>query len=335
MINIAYTSDDNFVPQIEAGIASVLENNKNNDIHFYIMSKGITEAHKNEIRKFILFYEQKVDIIELPPINELIGREIDTGGWNDIVLSRLFFDKLLPPEVDKILYLDGDTIVRHDLKSLYETDIRKHVIAAAIEPVAPASRKKAIGLSKDAPYYNAGVLLMNLKLWKHRDTGRRIMDFFAAHDYKLFANDQDAINGCLADEIFPMSATYNFANTNYFYPYSALMRWTPEDYRISKAHFKEMVRDPAIVHYLGEDRPWRHGSHHRFIGDFFRYYKISPAGRSSKTRRNILEYGWETYYFCFYLFSFFMKPFPDIRRAIINSLIPAFMKYRKKTRDKK
>ena len=335
MINIAYTSDDKFVPQVEAAISSVLENNKKNDIHFYIMSKGITEKHKNEIIKFVNFYEQKVDIIELPPIKELIGRDIDTGGWNDIVLSRLFFDKLLPDDVDKLLYLDGDTIVRHDLKPLYNTDISKYTIGAVIEPVVPESRKKAIGLKSNAPYYNAGVLLMNLKLWKERDTGKRIMDFFAAHDYKLFANDQDAINGCLKDEIITVSTTYNFANTNYFYPYKAIMRWTPEEYRISKAHFKEMVKNPAIVHYLGEDRPWRHGSHHRFIGDFFRYYKMTPAGRNPETRQAIMEYGWETYYFCFYMFSFFMKPFPDIRRAIINSLIPAFMKYRKKARAEK
>lgn len=334
MINIVYTTDDNFIPQINAAVASVLENNRNNDIHIYLMSKGVTDAHKESLTDFVNSYDQSITIIEIPDIAALTGREIDTGGWNDIVLSRLFLDKLLPTDVEKILYLDGDTIVRQDLSPLYNMDIRNSVLAAAIEPVVPKHRKKAIGLDGHAPYYNAGVLLMNLKLWKERDTGKRIMDFFAAHDYKLFANDQDAINGCLKNEIFPISFTYNFANTYCFYPYSAIMRWLPEGNRISKLHYKEIVKDPVIVHYLGEERPWRHGSCHRFGADFFKYYKLTPIGRNRKTRGSVMEYGWEKYFFCFYTFSFFMKPFPDLRLAIINSLIPAFMKYRKKQREK-
>jgi Lipopolysaccharide biosynthesis proteins, LPS:glycosyltransferases len=334
MINIVYTSDDNFVPQIGAAVASVLENNKNNDVHIFIMSKGITDEHKTSLTEFVSSYNQGISIIEIPDISELTGCKIDTGGWNDIVLSRLFLDKLLPQDIDKVLYLDGDTIVRQDLRYLYNMDIKHHVLAAAVEPVVPRRRKKAIGLKGRDPYYNAGVLLINLKLWKDRDTGKRVMDFFAAHNYSLFANDQDAINGCLKDEIFPISFTYNFANTNIFYPFSAIMRWLPEGNRISKEHFKEIVKDPAIVHYLGEERPWRHGSHHRFGADFFKYYKMTPIGKDKEQRKQIIEQGWEKYFFCFYTFNFFMKPFPDIRRAIINSLIPAFMKYRKKQREK-
>lgn len=333
-INIVYTSDDNFVPQIETGIASVMENNRKNDIHFYIMSKGITDEHKAEMTWFVKCYKQDIDIIELPSMAELCGREIDTGGWNDIVLSRLFLDKLLPESVDKLLYLDGDTIVRHDLAYFYETDISEYVLGAAIEPVVPAKRKAAIGLEKDANYYNAGVLLMNLKLWAERDTGRRIMDFFAEHDYKLFANDQDAINGCLKDEILPVSFTYNFSNTYHFYPYRAIMKWTREEYRVPKDSYKKIICNPCIVHYLGEERPWRYGSRHVFGKDFFKYYKKTPIGRNPETRKSIIEYGWQKYFFCFYTFNFFIKPFPKLRLTIINMLIPAFMDYRKKQREK-
>ncbi len=329
-MNIVYTSDDNFVPQISAGIASVLENNRKASVHFYIMSKGITEEHKKMLKSFVACYSQEIDIIELPPTEVLCGKAIDTGGWNDIVLSRLFLDTLLPEEVDKVLYLDGDTIVRQDISRLYDTDLSEHVLAAAVEPTVPADRKEVLGLEPDANYYNAGVLLINLKLWKERDTGHRILAFFDEHGGQLFANDQDAINGCLKDEILPVHFTYNFCNTYYFYAYRAVNKWMNPDQRAPKDVYKAVCKDPAIVHFLGEERPWRHGSRHRFGADFFKYYKRTPIGRDPEKRGDIIEYGWEKYFFCFYCFNAVMKPFPGLRLKIINKLIPVFMKKRKK-----
>ncbi len=334
-MNIVYTSDDNFVPQISAGMASVMENNRNSSVHFYIMSKGITDDHKKMLRSFTALYGQKIDIIELPSMEQLCGRKIDTGGWNDIVLSRLFLDSLLPEEVDKVLYLDGDTIVRKDIHTFYSTDLSEYVLAAAVEPTVPKDRKEVLGLSADANYYNAGVLLINLRLWKERDTGHRILQYFEDHGGQLFANDQDAINGCLHDEILSVSFTYNFCNTYCFYAYHAVNRWMNSSLRVPKDVYKAICKDPAIVHFLGEERPWRYGSRHRFGADFFKYYKKSPVGRDLNSRSDIMEYGWERYFFFFYCFNLFMKPFPGLRLKIINTLIPVFMKKRKKAREAK
>ena len=47
------------------------------------------------------------------------------------------------------------------------------------------------------PYINAGVLLIDLKKWRSEQTGLQILNYYAANNGKLFANDQDAINGTL------------------------------------------------------------------------------------------------------------------------------------------
>jgi lipopolysaccharide biosynthesis glycosyltransferase len=231
--------------------------------------------------------------------------------------------------------MDGDTIVRKDLSGLYSTDISDYTLAAAIEPTVPAYRKEELGLAKDANYYNAGILLINLKKWREKNTSDRILKYFEDHGGKLFANDQDAINGCLADEILPVSISYNFCNTYDFYPYRAIRKWIGPENNLSKQEYKSICADPAIIHFLGEERPWRYGSRHRFGKDFFKYYKKTPIGWDMKTRYNIIEHGWERYFFCFYLFNMMMKPFPGIRLKIINSLIPVFMKIRSRKLKKK
>ena len=152
-MNIVYTSDDNFVPQACTGMVSVMENNKDSSIHFYILSKDIKPNHKQMITALASHYGQQVDLIDLPSTEELCGKSIDTGGWNNIVLSRLFLNTLLPEDVDKVLYMDGDTIVRKGLIDLYNTDISNYTLAAVIEPTVPGYRKEELGLSKDAEKY--------------------------------------------------------------------------------------------------------------------------------------------------------------------------------------
>ena len=211
-MNIVYTLNDKFVPQVAAGICSVCENNTDfENITFYIISKEITDENKEKLTKLVKKYNRKIEIIELGDIKKYIDFEFDTTGWNSIVLARLVIDKLLPETIDKILYLDGDTIVRGNLSELWNTDISEYILAASIEPTVDRERKKQLGLEK-LPYYNAGILLINLKKWREEKAGKIILDYYKANDGKLFANDQDAINGSLAGKIYTLLPKYNFYN---------------------------------------------------------------------------------------------------------------------------
>lgn len=176
-MNIVYTVDDKFVPQLATGIYSVCKNNETEDITFYVISKGISESNKKNLVDWVASLKQKIDIIELDDISNYIDFEFDTSSWNDIVLARLFFDKLLPDSVDKILYLDGDTMVRGSLVELWNTDMKEYVLAAAIEPTANKVRKEAIHLNINEPYYNAGVLLINMRNWKEVYAGKKYLIF--------------------------------------------------------------------------------------------------------------------------------------------------------------
>ena len=62
-MNILYTLNDNFVPQVCAAICSICENNrKEKDIHFYLFSMNISTKNKKKITKFVSSYRRKIDI---------------------------------------------------------------------------------------------------------------------------------------------------------------------------------------------------------------------------------------------------------------------------------
>lgn len=322
-MNILYTFNDKFVPQVAAAITSVCENNKEmEDIHFYLMVLNVTEKNKEKLTKYIHTYLREVTFIELKDMQKYFDFTINTSGWNPIVLARLLLDRLLPDSLDRVIYLDGDTIVRGSLKELWETSMGDHVIGASLEPTYSHERKNAIGM-KGYPYYNAGVLLIDLVKWRKEKIGEEIIQFYTEYDGKLFSNDQDAINGSQKGKIYTLSPKFNYYNIFDQYPYSYLCKLCDYPY-IQKDVFEEARKNPVIVHYLGEERPWRIGNHHRFRKDYDLYLNKTPWKGMN------YEEGWKTYFVCWDIFNTVTKPFPALRYAIINALIPAFLKMRSK-----
>lgn len=331
-MNLLYTFNDKFVPQVAAGICSVCENNRDaKEIHFYLMVLGLSETNRETLEQWIHGYGRSVTFLPLSDLSVYFNFAFDTQGWNPVILARLLMGQLLPASIERILYLDGDTIVRRSLQSLWNTDMGNAVVGACAEPTVDAKRKEQLGMA-GMPYVNSGVLLVNLKKWRERETGKRIIDFYQSRGGALFAPDQDAINGALKDEIYLLHPKYNFSNTFLFYPYRTLKQMMGGAQYLTETQYREAKANPAIVHYLGEERPWRKGSTHRYKNDYLTCLHKTPWKDAP------LETGWDLYFFCWRIFNGVMKFTPMLRYKIINRLIPAFMAYRsgqlKKNKEK-
>ena len=93
---------------------------------------------------------------------------------------------------------------------------------------------------------------------------------------------------------------------------------------LAEADYLAAVAHPAIIHFLGEERPWRAGNRHPYTPMYDRYLSMTPWKDTPK------EEGWRGYFACFALFNTLTRPFPLLRWRIISGLIPAFMKVREK-----
>lgn len=321
-MNILYTVNNKFVPQIGAGICSVCENNREEDkIHFYVFSLGITEHNKEKLNQLVGDYGRKISIIEIEDMQNYLDFEFDTLGWNPVILARLFMSKILPEDLEKILYLDGDTIVCGSLRGLWNYNLQNKTLGMSVEPTVDRQRKNELGL-RDYYYHNSGVLMVDLARWRQIGAEKKIIDFYKEKNGKLFAADQDAINGALKDEICQIPPKYNFCNIYYQYPYKFLCKlMNPLSY-FSESVFRDSVENPVIIHYLGEERPWRRGNAHRYKSDYNRYLSMTVW------RGTPQEEGWEFYFLCWKIFNFLTKPFPQLRYSLINYLIPYFMDFR-------
>ena len=88
----------------------------------------------------------------------------------------------------------------------------------------------------------------------------------------------------------------------------------------SEKEIERARRNPCIVHFLGEERPWRVGNTNRFRKEYARFLTMTPwAGQG-------FEAGWELYFRFWRMFNSFTRPFPMLRLFVIQTLMPLMLK---------
>lgn len=323
-MDIFYTIDNNFVPQLAANISSVATNHKGSeDIVFHVFSRGISNRNQHVLKELACSLDQEVELYDITQFTDRIGFDFDTTGWNDIVLARLLMSEFLPVELHRVIYLDGDTIVLGDIVDLWERELSGKTLGMVCEPTADLGRRRDLGIDGYI-YHNAGVLLVDLDRWRSLNYQSKILKYCKSNASHLLANDQDALNVVLKDDICTLSPRFNYSNVFDYYNYNYLNKLMP--CFTSAGDYYESKRHPVIVHFLGEERPWREGNTHRFRDEYHHYLNMTPW-RDSKD-----EQGWRLYFLAWRVFNCLTKLFPSLRYGIINSLIPTFMKYRARVR---
>lgn len=123
--------------------------------------------------------------------------EIEVGRWNISTFFRLFLCTILPDDIDRCIYLDCDTVIRHSLKEFWETDLGDKVVAA-VDDCRSDRYKAELNLDSNSTYTNNGVLLIDLKSWREMNVEKEFLDFIIAHNGDITYVDQGVLNGVLA-----------------------------------------------------------------------------------------------------------------------------------------
>lgn len=259
-MHLLYASNDAYVPYLAASVCSLCEHNKQEkSITFHIMSLGINEENRLKLSGMIHKYGRKLVIYELGDVTEKIRFTVDTKGFDISVLARLFVGSTLPEQIDRVLYLDCDTIVLDSLHELFCTDLEGYLLGAVGEPTVTKSRKASLGMDPAALYVNSGVILFHLSFWRTENAEKTVLDYYASKGGALTAPDQDAINGAFQGRIKELSPRYNYGSIEIYYPYKTLKKISAPVPYITEECYNAAKQKPAIIHFLGEERPWGKG----------------------------------------------------------------------------
>jgi lipopolysaccharide biosynthesis glycosyltransferase len=167
---------------------------------------------------------------------------------------RIYLPELLP-DVDKILYLDADTIAVDSLAELWATELNDHYVAGVTNVFEPWNRgyPQALGLPDQESYFNSGVLLMNLELMRRTDTTAALRGYALTAPKNLIAwGDQDALNVVLHDKRLRLHPRWNFMN--------AVAAFPEAEELFGSDAVREAKDNPAIRHFEGPsaNKPWHY-----------------------------------------------------------------------------
>ena len=183
-INILYAIDEwkkDYSRYLWVSILSLLENNKEENVHIYILSQYIEESNKKELIRIVNEYWKKIDFSEWEIIPERFKKILYVWTFRPIAMYYRWFFKECFDIKDRVLYLDCDTIINRNLSKIYNLDFKWNVIIWKWDiSLTQYTQTKRYWLEK---YINSGVMLINVRLFNDDDLYKWVIDANKKYNY--------------------------------------------------------------------------------------------------------------------------------------------------------
>jgi lipopolysaccharide biosynthesis glycosyltransferase len=213
------------------------------DIDVYIIDCGLSAPTRaridTQMRPHVRFHWR--------PSNRL--PELGTPRWGHVsaaTFDRLLIQQYLPAGTSRALWLDCDLLVLGDVGQLFRLPMNGKTVLAARDPLVGTLGSafgvqgwRELGLDANRPYFNAGVMLIDLDSWRALDVESRAVRHVLRHHKDLFFNEQEALNAILSDHWTPLEDRWNFSAN-----------------RFHAKHQSPGPEGPAILHFAGRVKPW-------------------------------------------------------------------------------
>ncbi|HLG98307.1 MAG TPA: glycosyltransferase family 8 protein [Bryobacteraceae bacterium] len=209
---------------------------------------------------------QLVETRLIAPDAHLVAHLPSDGHFPPEAAFALLLPDLLPQSLDKILFLDADLLVLGDLSQLWELPLSGCALAAVQDAAIPfcdsprgVKNRSRFGIPENAPYFNAGVMCIQLDEWRRRDITKRAFAYLQQAGGSADFLHQEALNAVLWNDWLPLDPCWNV-------PGSLAGRFqTPA---------ASNCDHPAIVHFAGRFKPWRAA----VGGSFYPQYRAFLSG---------------------------------------------------------
>lgn len=263
-VTICLASSNEYVYFVSVVIASIIENSTaNNNYDIIILNSEISQENINIVLQ--MAKNRNNFSIRFINISEFVeGKSFYTWAH----FTKFTYYRLVIPCVlrnyTKVIYLDSDIIVNHDIAELYNIDIKDYLFAAARDThvVSRCQReddefaainqisyyKDTVGVEVPTNYVQCGVILMNIPAMNKYFPDGELIKLAAECTFKWL--DQDLLNNKCYGKIMHLPNKWNvmvFNSPNNI----------DEQYLLEplKSEYYNARNDPYIIHYIGRALP--------------------------------------------------------------------------------
>lgn len=188
--------------------------------------------------------------------------------WGRMSVStyyKLLIADRLPADLAKVIWLDCDMLVLGDIATVWDLDLDgRHALATQDAVVPMVSSRSGVaawqqlGLPAEAAYFNAGVMVIDLALWRRDRVGDRALDYVREHRERVYFWDQEGLNAVLATLWGELDPRWNL------------------NVSIPASTRDGANGDAFIVHFAGNLKPWRFAVRNATNDLYFQYLDMTP-----------------------------------------------------------
>ncbi len=266
--NILYASDEQFAEILAVSMESLLRHNP--DAIVYILNNGLSQESIRRLKGQAQKHHSEIKFVPLKKLEEYAGRELSCQKKiSKTSYFRLFMAEILSESVEKLLYLDCDTMIMNSLDHLFNLNL-EGLCGAVAEPTAPLMKKK-IHLTPNDVYFNAGVLLVDLNKWRKYQITKKFILYMDKMKGLISFEDQGVINHVLHNQIDVLPMKYNVTTQYFDFGYEGLSLMKKDKVVYSKEEVADGIYNPSIIHFtnsFASERPWIEGCEHRYASEW-------------------------------------------------------------------
>ena len=275
-MNLMIVTNSKYLEPAYVMLTSLFLHHIEDEIDIYLPYEDLTEQELSELVQFVEAIPGK-KIYPLYIGTEFKGRVSSNSGINVETYYRILGVNLLPKEIDKILYLDVDMVIKGSLWGLYNTEIEGHPFVVCEDIFGKINgfhgeNMERLGIPDIYTYFNAGVMLFNVAYLREHDCVEEMLQSIYQNYKRYIYNDQDVMNELYYNKlIYAGWDEYNCPPAWYylnkkrlaegkleFAEYSVLQAQAnnPEFLEEYQNVAKQIYDNAKIIHYLGDTKPW-------------------------------------------------------------------------------
>lgn len=249
-VRIVFAVDENYVMPLAASVQSIIECTPScSELEIAIISCNLSASAQRKLLSSWGPVAEQVRFIDIDMsmVNKL---PMPRAGWlSPATYARLFLPELLPDSWQRIIYLDADTITLGPLAELWHMDLAGMPLAAIQDLYIPyISSEEGVtawqesGLSRDAKYFNAGVLLMDIGALRRGGVFQRALDYLGENSESVRWYDQEALNAAINGRFLVLDQTWNVM---WYWFFSPIRDDAPQ-----------IIQRARVRHFSGPEKPW-------------------------------------------------------------------------------
>ena len=257
-IDICFICDDGYVMPTAAAIWSLQENGTGGRrCRVHVVAADLSEENAATLRGMSVG-EVSVTVSRASARDLAQLHTPQEGGMcvaTPAALLKFSLGELLP-DLDKVLYLDGDILVRKSLAPIFDLELGDNILAAAPDTGVMSFHRPIHAEVKR--YFNSGVMLLNLKKMRAEGYAAKLTTAKRA-DCERALMDQDVFNRVCDGKVLLLPPRANCLLVNLTRAFGHAL-FTMEElngmFGTSYRDLHEFADDATVVHFSSKDKPW-------------------------------------------------------------------------------